>query len=902
MPLAPVNPSPSAPPAASSTAPVNPLISLIRSGFKNPAFTPAPPNPIVSMAQSGIKNPAFTPNPVVSMIQSGIKNPVFTQPPTTTYTTEPVSFDLSDISFGTELLPSPTLSSRLSPSPFPPNTDSDNGPNVHNTPGTLLACTSTTYTSWAGDVPSSVCDVIPSEFGKCRNFSDALAGKVVAVRPDKGQLCLLFDKQDCYGSTSIIAILVSSEKILEHLRDMNDASADRDEYYKEISKLQKLLLILRRRLEDDSPSREWGSAVRALVIEDALLNRFKQDWARLSELTDHDRRKGAGKALVWKFKKAKVAETLGRMERLKVLLEITLEMDHSKHTQAIEDQVSFPPADVLVFQAEVDAMRRNQEEVKHGDNESLGPFIHKYIPYETLVRATAFQINAYKRLWGEKKRDNEREADETYALQSILGVEPGPANSDGKTDHGGSYINTIPHEKLYAQNSDSLDGYLDVSDDESERASVLSQADSIWSRASLNSAVTGFSGTSGYSAVRIETATKELLRIFLEHEHLASLYRAAIVRPRIGPERLQRNVRRLLKVFAEDLLAVANRDLERLAARLVSHKAAYVAQSVIEKYEFKNPFPFVTQILGSQDEDQKDEGSSDEEAECKEEEDLESHIDEDLIQDLSAFRQFLSDGHAFAQFQRQLEAFVQPRPAETKSSAREEKHSLDQVPILEIDESETPPSLGNKPFKMQRFWNLLSTSQAALKNLFVAAGYLEPPLESGKRCGDRFFGDVQEYRTEGVKDLTKKMSRSTGAEVTVTPHSETSTNQKWNLKAPVWSRLLSQDLMHMLYSPQCIDDKETWVFDQVPKRTVGELQADAGQPAEGWGIYYEEGFDFDTIIGVVLLVFFLASLLFAILWTRLEMDIQGAFGVSSYMATASGILLAWMASRARNYG
>jgi hypothetical protein len=117
-----------------------------------------------------------------------------------------------------------------------------------------------------------------------------------------------------------------------------------------------------------------------------------------------------------------------------------------------------------------------------------------------------------------------------------------------------------------------------------------------------------------------------------------------------------------------------------------------------------------------------------------------------------------------------------------------------------------------------------------------------------------------------------------------------------------WPPVLSQDLMHMLSSPQCINEQETWVCDQLPKRTVGELQARAGQLAEGWGIYYQEGMDFDMIIGVVFVVFILASLLFAILWTRLEMDIQGAFGVSSYMVTASGIFLAWMASRAKNFG
>ena len=106
----------------------------------------------------------------------------------------------------------------------------------------------------------------------------------------------------------------------------------------------------------------------------------------------------------------------------------------------------------------------------------------------------------------------------------------------------------------------------------------------------------------------------------------------------------------------------------------------------------------------------------------------------------------------------------------------------------------------------------------------------------------------------------------------------------------------------MLSSPQCINKNETWVLEQLPKRTVGELQERVGQPAEGWGIYYQEGIDFDMIVGVVFSIFILASLLFGVLWTVLEHDIQGAFGISSYMVTASGIFLAWMASRAKNFG
>jgi hypothetical protein len=44
---------------------------------------------------------------------------------------------------------------------------------------------------------------------------------------------------------------------------------------------------------------------------------------------------------------------------------------------------------------------------------------------------------------------------------------------------------------------------------------------------------------------------------------------------------------------------------------------------------------------------------------------------------------------------------------------------------------------------------------------------------------------MEEYRADRVKELTEKMSRSTGAKVTVTSYSKRSTNQNWTFKAPV---------------------------------------------------------------------------------------------------------------------
>ncbi|KAH5319528.1 hypothetical protein HBI12_112360 [Parastagonospora nodorum] len=117
-----------------------------------------------------------------------------------------------------------------------------------------------------------------------------------------------------------------------------------------------------------------------------------------------------------------------------------------------------------------------------------------------------------------------------------------------------------------------------------------------------------------------------------------------------------------------------------------------------------------------------------------------------------------------------------------------------------------------------------------------------------------------------------------------------------------WPPVLSEELMHMLTSPQCVNPKETFVLEQLPKRTKGELIGTIGRSVEGWGIHFQEGWDFDLLIGLVLAVFLLASLLFAVLWSHFKLDVQGAFGVSSYMVTASGIFVAWFANRAGKLG
>jgi hypothetical protein len=103
---------------------------------------------------------------------------------------------------------------------------------------------------------------------------------------------------------------------------------------------------------------------------------------------------------------------------------------------------------------------------------------------------------------------------------------------------------------------------------------------------------------------------------------------------------------------------------------------------------------------------------------------------------------------------------------------------------------------------------------------------------------------------------------------------------------------ISPEYLSMLfYSPSEAADNDTWVLNQLPKRTCGQLQGAPGQPAEGWGIYYHESWDRELITLAVFIILVLATLLFGVLWSKYQFDVQGAFGVSAWAATLGGILI-----------
>jgi predicted DNA-binding protein len=184
-------------------------------------------------------------------------------------------------------------------------------------------------------------------------------------------------------------------------------------------------------------------------------------------------------------------------------------------------------------------------------------------------------------------------------------------------------------------------------------SSSSSYARSALSTASLASSATDLSKNSGYSAVQIARATKELILILRDDENLVPLYKRAIDDVVIGPAKLERNLRRFFKAYADHLGDIAGDRLEYLASRLVRLKAKLVARSIVDKY------------CTEQEALQRQEGNSRQEQEQSSDEENEEHfVDETELHDLTSFRTFLVSSEAFGTLHIQIRSFILPKTAQ----------------------------------------------------------------------------------------------------------------------------------------------------------------------------------------------------------------------------------------------
>ena len=130
-------------------------------------------------------------------------------------------------------------------------------------------------------------------------------------------------------TASIIAVLQLTASVVGYLSDLKNATKDQTRCIIEASNILGLLTSLRFRLEEANEDDPWYTAIRALAVENGPLEQYKAALECLvSKTTSQDGVGKVRKALLWKFDKQEVAKILSKVERLKSLTQIALEMDH----------------------------------------------------------------------------------------------------------------------------------------------------------------------------------------------------------------------------------------------------------------------------------------------------------------------------------------------------------------------------------------------------------------------------------------------------------------------------------------------------------------------------------------------------------------------------------------------
>jgi len=138
------------------------------------------------------------------------------------------------------------------------------------------------------------------------------------------------DLMDALGiAASIIAVLQLTAVVINYLNDVKDAPKDCARFAIEAANLYNLLVELKYRLEEGGRNDDWYTAIRALGVENGPLDQYKHALEKLRvKITSGSGLKKIGNALVWMFSKEEVNSIISRVERLKSLIQIALEMDH----------------------------------------------------------------------------------------------------------------------------------------------------------------------------------------------------------------------------------------------------------------------------------------------------------------------------------------------------------------------------------------------------------------------------------------------------------------------------------------------------------------------------------------------------------------------------------------------
>src|SRR5213592_4907655 len=80
---------------------------------------------------------------------------------------------------------------------------------------------------------------------------------------------------------------------------------------------------------------------------------------------------------------------------------------------------------------------------------------------------------------------------------------------------------------------------------------------------------------------------------------------------------------------------------------------------------------------------------------------------------------------------------------------------------------------------------------------------------------------------------------------------------------PGWIPPVGENYMkHHYHNPNCVRDAQTWVYQQIPKRICGQLVGQADTPVLGWGVHFQECWNWAKFGYLGFWIFILGSLIF----------------------------------------
>ena len=130
-------------------------------------------------------------------------------------------------------------------------------------------------------------------------------------------------------TASIVAVLQLTNEVIQYLNCVKDAPKERARFAIEASSLYHLLINLQYRLEEGGANEAWYTAIRTLNVQNGPLDQYKNALEQLHrKVMSGSGLKSIGSALAWKFSREEVTSILSRMEHLKSLIQIALEIDH----------------------------------------------------------------------------------------------------------------------------------------------------------------------------------------------------------------------------------------------------------------------------------------------------------------------------------------------------------------------------------------------------------------------------------------------------------------------------------------------------------------------------------------------------------------------------------------------